>query len=83
MGDPLDGSGVLMTLSTQVNAQARKEFVCNKWSQMGDVETITEPLLEASNPFVLFADGNRIVLNMSMHCSCGFWFVTNISVIVL
>ena len=47
----------LMTLSTQVKAQDRKEFVCNKWSQMGDVETIMTPLYDASKPFVLLSDG--------------------------
>ena len=50
----------LMTLSSQVNAQVRKEFVCNKWSQMGDVETITTRLLKDSKPFVLVSDGNTL-----------------------
>ena len=50
----------LMTLSTQVNAQARKEFVCNKWSQMGDVKNRDTPLYEMSKPFVLVADGDTL-----------------------
>ena len=52
---------LLMTLSTQVDAQVRKEFVCNKWSQMGDVETITTRMLKAAKPFVLVSDGNTLL----------------------
>jgi hypothetical protein len=52
----------LMTLSTQVNAQARKEFVCNKWSQMTDVMNVKTPLIKHySKPFVLVADGNTLI----------------------
>jgi len=49
-----------MTLSTQVNAQVRKEFVCNKWSQMDDVETVLTFLYDDSKPFVLVSDGNTL-----------------------
>ena len=50
----------LMTLSSQVNAQVRKEFVCNKWSQMGDVVDFMTPAISGSTPFVLVSDGNTL-----------------------
>ena len=48
---------LLMTIGSQVKAQVRKEFVCNKWSQMGDVETALTRLYDASKPFVLVSVG--------------------------
>ena len=50
----------MMTLGTQANAQVSNEYVCNKWSQMGDVETILTPLISTSTPFVLVSDGNTL-----------------------
>ena len=50
----------LIMLSTQANAQVSNEYVCNKWSQMGDVETMTTRLINASKPFVLVSIGNTL-----------------------
>ena len=52
----------LMMLSTQANAQVSNEYeyVCNKWSQMGAVETTMTRLIHASKPFVLVSDGSTL-----------------------